>query len=60
MLFKTCTQLQELTEQSRKANLVVCVALTGGTAFNIVEKTLYSLFCLSVKQKTADLLTTIL
>ena len=56
-VFKTCVQLQEVTKQASKGNLVVCTALTGVTAFNIVSCTLYSLFQLPVSCKTADLLT---
>ena len=60
MLLKICAQLQELTKQASRGNLVVCAALTGVTAFNIVRQTLYSLFWLPVKQKVTDLLTTTL
>ena len=54
------TQLQELVEQSRKGNPVVCTALIGIVAFNIIKKTLYSLLWLLIKQKMIDLSTTIL
>ena len=59
-LLKMCVRLQELAEQSRKGNLVVRAAPTGIAAFNIIGKTLYSLFRLPIKQKMMDLSTTIL
>jgi ATP-dependent exoDNAse (exonuclease V) alpha subunit len=54
-LLKTCARLQELAEQSGKGNPVVRAAPTGVAAFNIIGKTLHSLFRLPVKQKTSDL-----
>ena len=56
-LLKTCARLQELAEQSGKGNPVVHAAPTGVAAFNIVGRTLHSLFQLPVKQKTSDLST---
>ena len=54
-LLKTCARLQELAQQSRKGNPVVRAAPTGVAAFNIIGKTLHSLFRLPVKQKKSDL-----
>jgi ATP-dependent DNA helicase PIF1 len=59
-LLKTCARIQELAEQSSKGNPVVRAAPTGVAAFNIVGRTLHSLFRLPVKQKTTDLSTTTL
>jgi PIF1-like helicase len=56
-LLKTCARLQELAERSGKGNPVVRAAPTGVAAFNIVGRTLHSLFRLPVKQKTLDLST---
>jgi hypothetical protein len=56
-LLKTSARLQELAEQSGKGNPVVRAAPTGVAAFNIVGRTLHSLFRLPVKQKTSDLST---
>jgi ATP-dependent DNA helicase PIF1 len=56
-LLKTCARLQELAERSGKGNPVVRAAPTGVAAFNIVGRTLHSLFRLPVKQKTSDLST---
>jgi hypothetical protein len=56
-LLKTCARLQELAEQSGKGNPVVRAAPTGVAAFNIVGRTLHSLFRLPVKQKATDLST---
>jgi hypothetical protein len=55
IVLKLCAQLQELAQQSRKENPVICAAPTGVVAFNIIRKTLYSLFWLPVKQKKSDL-----
>ena len=54
-LLKTCARLQELAERSGRGNPVVRAAPTGVAAFNIVGRTLHSLFRLPVKQKTTDL-----
>lgn len=54
-LLKICARLQELAQQARQANPVVRTAPTGVAAFNIVGRTLHSLFRLPVKQKKADL-----
>jgi ATP-dependent DNA helicase PIF1 len=56
-LLKTCARLQELAEQSGKGNPVVRAAPTGVAAFNIIGKTLHSLFRLPIKQKMTDLST---
>jgi ATP-dependent DNA helicase PIF1 len=56
-LLKACARLQELAEWSGKGNPVVRAAPTGVAAFNIVGRTLHSLFRLPVKQKTSDLST---
>jgi ATP-dependent DNA helicase PIF1 len=56
-LLKTCARLQELAEQSSRGNPVVRAAPTGVAAFNIVGRTLHSLFRLPVKQRTTDLST---
>ena len=53
-VLKLCAQLQELAERSGKGNLVVRVAPTGVMAFNIVSKTLHSLFQLPVKHKKSS------
>lgn len=55
VLLKICARLQELARQAREANPVFRGAPTGVAAFNIVGRTLHSLFRLPVKQKTADL-----
>jgi len=55
-VLKICAQLQELARQSGKGNPVVRAAPTGVAAFNIVGRTLHSLFRLPVKQKVMDLL----
>ena len=52
-----CARLQELAERSGKGNPVVRAAPTGVAAFNIVGRTLHSLFRLPVKQKATDLST---
>jgi ATP-dependent DNA helicase PIF1 len=54
-VLKLCARLQELAQQSGKENPVVRAAPTGVAAFNIVGKTLHSLFQLPVKQKKSDL-----
>jgi hypothetical protein len=54
-LLKICAQLQELAQRSGKGNPVVRAAPTGVAAFNIVGRTLHSLFRLPVKQKVTDL-----
>ena len=54
-VLKLCARLQELARQSGKENPVVRAAPTGVAAFNIVGKTLHSLFRLPVKQKKSDL-----
>lgn len=54
-LLKTCARLQELAQRSARGNPVVRAAPTGVAAFNIIGKTLHSLFRLPVKQKTSDL-----
>jgi ATP-dependent DNA helicase PIF1 len=56
-LLKTCARLQEIADQSGRANPVVRAAPTGVAAFNIVGRTLHSLFRLPVKQKVTDLST---
>jgi ATP-dependent DNA helicase PIF1 len=56
-LLKTCARLQELADRSGRGNPVVRAAPTGVAAFNIVGRTLHSLFRLPVKQKTTDLST---
>ena len=63
-LLKTSVQLKalyvllkDIIGQAGKGNLVVCLALTGITAFNIIRQTLYSLFWLLINKKIADLLT---
>jgi hypothetical protein len=56
-LLKTCARLQELAERSGRGNPVVRAAPTGIAAFNIVGRTLHSLFRLPVKRKTTDLST---
>ena len=60
ILLKTYIQLQELVQQSVRGNLVVYTILTSIVAFNIIRKTLYSLFQLPIKQKTLDLVALIL
>ena len=55
-ILKTCAQIQELVIQARKGNLDFQAAYTGGAAFNIVDKALYSLLQLPVKKKKSDLL----
>ena len=54
-LLKICARLQELAQQAGKGNPVVRAAPTGVAAFNIVGRTLHSLFRLPVKQKVVDL-----
>jgi ATP-dependent DNA helicase PIF1 len=54
-VLKICAQLQELARHSGKGNPVIRAALTGVAAFNIVGRTLHSLFRLPVKQKATDL-----
>jgi hypothetical protein len=56
-LLKICARLQELAQQSGNSNPVVRAAPTGVAAFNIVGRTLHSLFRLPVKQKKSDLST---
>jgi hypothetical protein len=54
-VLKLCARLQELAQRSGKDNPVVRAAPTGVAAFNIIGKTLHSLFRLPVKQKKSDL-----
>ena len=54
-LLKACARLQELAQRSEKGNPVVRAAPTGVAAFNIIGRTLHSLFRLPVKQKKSDL-----
>jgi ATP-dependent DNA helicase PIF1 len=54
-LLKACARLQELAQRSGKGNPVVRAAPTGVAAFNIIGRTLHSLFRLPVKQKKSDL-----
>jgi ATP-dependent DNA helicase PIF1 len=54
-LLKLCARLQELAEEAGQSNPVVRAAPTGVAAFNIVGRTLHSLFRLPVKQKAKDL-----
>jgi ATP-dependent exoDNAse (exonuclease V) alpha subunit len=54
-VLKVCARLQELAQRSRKGNPVLRAAPTGVAAFNIIGKTLHSLFRLAVKQKKSDL-----
>lgn len=54
-LLKACARLQELAQLSGKGNPVVRAAPTGVAAFNIIGRTLHSLFRLPVKQKKSDL-----
>jgi hypothetical protein len=54
-LLKTCARLQELAQRSGRGNPVVRAAPTGVAAFNIIGRTLHSLFRLPVKQKKSDL-----
>jgi hypothetical protein len=54
-LLKACARLQELAQRSGRGNPVVRAAPTGVAAFNIIGKTLHSLFRLPVKQKKSDL-----
>jgi ATP-dependent DNA helicase PIF1 len=54
-LLKTCARLQELAQQSGRSNPVVRAAPTGVAAFNIIGRTLHSLFRLPVKQRKSDL-----
>ena len=51
-LLKTCARLQELAERSRRGNPVIRAAPTGVAAFNIIGRTLHSLFRLPIKQKS--------
>jgi ATP-dependent DNA helicase PIF1 len=53
-VLKLCARLQELAQQSGKDNPVVRTAPTGVAAFNIIGKTLHSLFRLPVKQKKSS------
>ena len=50
-LLKICARLQELAQESGLSNPVVRAAPTGVAAFNIVGRTLHSLFWLPVKRK---------
>ena len=54
-VLKVCARLQELAQLSVKGNPVLRTAPTGVAAFNIIGKTLHSLFRLPVKQKKSDL-----
>jgi ATP-dependent DNA helicase PIF1 len=54
-LLKACARLQELAQRSGQGNPVVRAAPTGVAAFNIIGRTLHSLFRLPVKQKKSDL-----
>ena len=54
-LLMICARLQELAQQAGCCNPVLRAAPTGVAAFNIVGRTLHSLFRLPVKQKVAGL-----
>jgi ATP-dependent DNA helicase PIF1 len=57
-LLKIWSWLQELANQAGKSNPVLRAAPTGIAAFNIIGKTLHSLFKLPIKKKTSSELST--